>query len=219
LEGISDSEYAADPYTRISVYGYVLYFCGAPIAWKAKAGKSVTLSPTEAEYYASSEIDNEVIFAKNLLEETGIQFQFPINMKCDNVGAIYLANNHCNSQRTKHNNTRRHFVRERVEDHILKIIFTRTLENTTDIFTMNPTEEIFRKHAVKLVKTIPKRTEICNITTFPSQDIIFESQQNEWITVMRWNKMKSKGRDKSPPSMVCATVDSRLSTHFWRYAS
>jgi hypothetical protein len=97
LEGISDSEYAGDPDTRISVYGYVLYFGGAPIAWKSKAGKSVTLSSTEAEYYATSEIAKEVIFAKKLLEENGIQIHFPINIKCDNVGAIY---NHCNSQRT-----------------------------------------------------------------------------------------------------------------------
>jgi hypothetical protein len=66
LEGISDSEYAGDPDTRVSVYGYVLYFCGAPIAWKSKVGKSVTLSSTEAEYYATSEIAKEVIFAKNL---------------------------------------------------------------------------------------------------------------------------------------------------------
>jgi hypothetical protein len=34
LEGISDSEYAGDPDTRISVSCDVLYFCGAPIAWK-----------------------------------------------------------------------------------------------------------------------------------------------------------------------------------------
>jgi hypothetical protein len=27
LEGIADSEYARDPDTRISVYGYVLYIC------------------------------------------------------------------------------------------------------------------------------------------------------------------------------------------------
>jgi hypothetical protein len=63
LEGISDSEFAGDPDTRISVYCYVLYFCGAPIAWKSKAEKSVNLSSTEAEYYATSEIAKEVIFA------------------------------------------------------------------------------------------------------------------------------------------------------------
>jgi hypothetical protein len=98
LEGISDSEYAGDPDTRIRVYGYVLYFCGAPIAWKSKEGKSGTLSSTEAEYYATSEIAKEVIFAKNILDEMGIQLQFPIKIKCDNVRAIYLANNHCKSQ-------------------------------------------------------------------------------------------------------------------------
>jgi hypothetical protein len=95
LEGVSDSEYAGDPDSRISVYVYILYFCGAPIAWKSKAGKSVTLSSTKAEYYTTSEIAKEVIFAKNILEEMGIQIQIPLNIKCDNVGAIYLANHHC----------------------------------------------------------------------------------------------------------------------------
>ena len=154
LEGISDSEYAGDPDTRISVYGYVLYFCGAPISWKSKAGKSVTLSSTEAEYYATSEIAKEVIFAKNLLEEIGVVLQYPIIIKCDNVGAIYLSNNHCNSQRTKHIDTRRHFVREWVEDDILKILFVPTKDNTADIFTKNPTEEVFETHSTKLVKDI-----------------------------------------------------------------
>ena len=55
LSGISDSDYAGDKQTRTSVFGYVIYFCGAPIAWKSKAGKSVTLSSTEAEYFALSE--------------------------------------------------------------------------------------------------------------------------------------------------------------------
>jgi hypothetical protein len=75
-------------------------------------------------------------------------------------------------------------------------MFTPTLENTADIFTKNPTEERFQKHAVKLVKTIPKGNEMCNVTSFPSQDMLFESQQNEWIKVMRRNKMKAKERDK-----------------------
>ena len=73
LEGLSDSEYAEDRDTRISVYGYIIYFCGSPIAWKSKSGKSVTLSSTEAEYFATSEIAKEVIFAKNVIESIGIK--------------------------------------------------------------------------------------------------------------------------------------------------
>jgi hypothetical protein len=188
LEGISDSEYAEDPDTRISVYGYVLYFCGVPIAWKSKAGKSVTLSSTEAEYYATSEIAKEVIFAKSLLEEIGIQIQFPINFLCDNVGSIYLANNHCNSQRAKRIDTHQHFVGEWVEDEILKIIITPTLKNTADIFTKNPTEEIFNTHLVKLVRTIPKQREMCNFITFPNEAMIYEPQKNDLIKVIKRKK-------------------------------
>jgi hypothetical protein len=63
LEGICDSEYNGDSETLISVYGYVLYFCGAPIVWKSNAEKSVTLSSTAAEYYAKSDIKKEELFA------------------------------------------------------------------------------------------------------------------------------------------------------------
>jgi hypothetical protein len=73
LEGISDSEYAGDTDTRISVYGYIIYFCGAPIAWKSKSGKSVTLSSTEAEYFALSEVAKESDFCETSSGFNGLQ--------------------------------------------------------------------------------------------------------------------------------------------------
>ena len=56
LEAWSDSDFANDKDTRISVYGYIIYFCGIPVAWKSKSMKRVVLSTTEAEYMASSEV-------------------------------------------------------------------------------------------------------------------------------------------------------------------
>ena len=41
LEGLSDSDYKD---TRYSVYGYIIYYCGIPVAWKSKSMKSVVLS-------------------------------------------------------------------------------------------------------------------------------------------------------------------------------
>jgi hypothetical protein len=55
LEGISNSNYAEEKETRFSVYGYIIYFCGVTIAWKSKSGRSVTLLPTDAEYFAIPE--------------------------------------------------------------------------------------------------------------------------------------------------------------------
>ena len=37
LEALSDSDFANDKDTRYSVYGYIIYFCGVPVAWKVKA--------------------------------------------------------------------------------------------------------------------------------------------------------------------------------------
>ena len=50
LEALSDSDFVNDKETRISAYGYIVFFCGVPIAWKIKSMKSVVLSTTEAEY-------------------------------------------------------------------------------------------------------------------------------------------------------------------------
>ena len=36
LEALSDSDFANDKDTRYSVYGYIIYFCGVPVAWKSK---------------------------------------------------------------------------------------------------------------------------------------------------------------------------------------
>ena len=50
LKALSDSCFASDKET--SIYGYVIYFCGIPIAWRSKGMKSVVLSTSEAEYMA-----------------------------------------------------------------------------------------------------------------------------------------------------------------------
>jgi hypothetical protein len=70
-----------------------LYFLGALIAQKFKACRSVTLSSTEAEYYALSEVTKEVMSAKQVLETMGIKLNLPIQIKVDNVGEIYLSKN------------------------------------------------------------------------------------------------------------------------------
>jgi hypothetical protein len=64
LEEILDSSIGEGKDTRISVFGYVVYFCGAQVATKSKLGRSVKLSSKEAEHYASSEVAKEVFIIK-----------------------------------------------------------------------------------------------------------------------------------------------------------
>ena len=100
LKALSDSDFASDKETRICVYGYVIYFCGIPIAWRSKGMRSVVLSTTETQYMALSEVVKELKFIVQLLQTMNITVELPITVPVDNVGAIWLSNNRNTGDRT-----------------------------------------------------------------------------------------------------------------------
>ena len=151
LKALSDSDFASDKETRISVFGYIIYFCGIPIAWRSKGLKSVVLSTTEAEYMALSEVVKELKFIVQLLQTMNIEVELPITVYVDNVGAIWLSNNRTTSDRTKHIDIRTSFVKEYQEDGKIIIKFVKSEDNEADIFTKNTTNVIFQNHQKKLV--------------------------------------------------------------------
>ena len=151
LKALSDNDFASDKETRISVFGYIIYFCGIPIARRSKGMKSVVLSTTEAEYMALSQVVEELKFIMQLLQTMNIEVQLPITVYVDNVGAIWLSNNHTTSDRTKHIDIRTSFVKEYQEDGKIIIKFVKSEEKEADIFTKNTTNVIFHNHQKKLV--------------------------------------------------------------------
>jgi hypothetical protein len=59
----SDSNWAGDADTRVSVTRYIIYVMECAVScWKSKAQKSVSLSSSEVDWYALSEAANEVKF-------------------------------------------------------------------------------------------------------------------------------------------------------------
>ena len=151
LKALSGSDFASDKETRISVFGYIIYFCGILIAWRSKGMKSVVLSTTEAEYMALSEVVKEVKFIVQLFQTMNIEVELPITVHVNKVGAIWLSNNHTTSDRTKHIDIRASFVKEYQEDGKIIIKFVKLEENVADIFTKNTTNVIFSNHQKKSV--------------------------------------------------------------------
>ena len=150
MKAYSDSDFAGDTETRKSVSGYIIYLCGAPIAWRSKGQKSVSLSSTEAEYMAISEVAMEILYIVGILKFIGVDLKYPIEVNVDNIGAVYLSKNATTGNRTKHIDTRYHFVREYIEDGIVKVVFVRSEDNDADIFTKNLNGEVFWKHGDKI---------------------------------------------------------------------
>ena len=67
-------------------------------------------------------------------------------MGVDNIGAMFLADSSVLSQQTKHISVRHHFIREYVEEGVVKIVFIKSKSNAADIFTKNLNQELFFKH-------------------------------------------------------------------------
>jgi hypothetical protein len=65
---------------------------------------------------------------------------------------MFMAQNSSSGVRTRHVDTRYHFVRENLDDGIIKIEFIKSVENQSDIFTKNITQEIYERHVEKFLE-------------------------------------------------------------------
>ena len=134
-----------------SVSGYVMFLCGVPIAWKSKQLKSVALSSSEAEFVAASEAVKDILFVVQVLESLDVAVEKPVVVRVDNMGAIFMSGNNSSSARTRHIDTRWHFVRELVEDKVVEVVFVKSQDNKSDMFTKNLNGDLFGAHVGDLV--------------------------------------------------------------------
>jgi sulfatase maturation enzyme AslB (radical SAM superfamily) len=73
---------------------------------------------------------------------------------------MLMAQNASSGVRTQHVDTRYHFVRENLEDGIIKIEFVKSVDNESDIFTKNVTQEIYQKYVEKFWRSTLKRSTL-----------------------------------------------------------
>jgi hypothetical protein len=123
-----------------------MYLLGVPICWRSKAQKGVTLSSNKAEYVAMAEAVKEIRFIYYLLRSIFIEVKLPIIVRCDNVGAIFMAENSSSGVRTRHVDTRYHFVRDHIVDDLIKVVFVKSVENDAYLFTKNVSKDTYTKH-------------------------------------------------------------------------
>ena len=88
----------------------------------------------------------------------GITVVYPIPMYMDNVGAMFLGNNQC-STRTKHIDMRHHYIRELIDQGIIKLIFVRTDKNSADFYTKNVSGERFIANFDPLFENVEEKEE------------------------------------------------------------
>ncbi|GJZ12883.1 hypothetical protein Tco_0548113 [Tanacetum coccineum] len=111
VTGFVDSDYSIEPEIKVVYHRYYAFLVhGCVISWKEMLQHVVSLSTTEAEYVALTEVVKEVFWLRGFLEELGVE-RNAVAVNCDNQGAIHLSQNHVFHERTKHINVRYHFIR------------------------------------------------------------------------------------------------------------
>jgi len=144
--GVTDANYATDADSRRSVSGYLVFLNGAPVSFKSVQQKVVTLSTTEAELYVITQGAQEMLFVLKVLESIGQEVKKPMNLFCDNRGAIELTNNYSVGGRTRHVEVRQFFLRDLKELKIILCKWRSGRDISSDMFTKNLDKATFEVH-------------------------------------------------------------------------
>jgi hypothetical protein len=97
----------------------------------------------EAEYMAACAAAQEAIWLIKVLKEFGCIFTKPVILLEDNTAAICLSKNPGDFAKSKHIDTRYHFVREQVAEGSIILMKIDTKENIADLFTKPLSNTIF----------------------------------------------------------------------------
>ncbi|KAL8170759.1 hypothetical protein V2J09_022563 [Rumex salicifolius] len=157
LVGYSDSDMAGDKDDRKSTSWIVFFLGESPITWVSQKQRIVALSSCEAEYITATGGACQGIWLKRLMESLRGDTKLTPILKVDNKSAIALAQNPVHHERSKHIDTKYHFIRECVESGNVKLEYTNTETQLADILTKPLGRQRFvelrDKISVKVIKS------------------------------------------------------------------
>nr|GEU46064.1 retrovirus-related Pol polyprotein from transposon TNT 1-94 [Tanacetum cinerariifolium] len=121
LTAFADADHAGCQDTRRITSGNVQFLGERLISWSSKRQKSAAISSTEAEYIALSGCCAQILWMQSQISDYGLGFN-KILMYCDNKSAIALCCNNVQHSRSKNIDIRYHFIKEKVENGVIKLI-------------------------------------------------------------------------------------------------
>ena len=148
------------------------YSWGGPIGWKSRKEKAQALSSSEAEYVAACEAAKEVIWCRRVFKFLGYSEEelsiynygdlteaeyagaSPSIIFDDSTACIGMSRNPVNHNRNKHVELKYHFVRHKVAQGEIKLVFVPTEENVADIMTKTLPRVKFKRFASRMVHDV-----------------------------------------------------------------
>ena len=137
--------------------GYVFRFCGAPISWCSKKQDVIALSSCEAECITSCHAACQALWLRSLLGKMHLGLKSAMQLLVENKSTINLAKNPIAHGRSKHIETKHHFLRDLVNKGRLELCFCKFEQQAGDILTKPMKIGRFKK-LTKMLNVVPLET-------------------------------------------------------------
>ncbi|WVZ02898.1 hypothetical protein V8G54_023704 [Vigna mungo] len=135
LEAWCDADWSGDQEDMKSTFGYIFKLMGTSVSWCSKKQSIVALSSCEAEYISAAETACQSVWLEAVLHDLKIEIHKPTCLMVDNKSAISLSKNPISHGRSKHIETKYHYIRERVNEGKLELVYCSTDEQIAYVFT------------------------------------------------------------------------------------
>ena len=150
LSGNTDADWGGHTDTSRSTSGYGFFLGNSLISWAAKAQTTTATSSTYAEYIAAYHAATECIWLRSFLSALKMLPPQATTVYCDNMPTIEIARFHMITPRTKHFDTKYHYLREQIECGAISLEHCPGKDNVADLFTKPLAKNKFRNFAKEL---------------------------------------------------------------------
>ncbi|GKE08329.1 hypothetical protein Tco_1411880 [Tanacetum coccineum] len=135
IHGFSDSSYGVNTQEGKGTTGIIFYYGESPISWSTQKQATVALSSCESEFIAATAAATQALWLKRLLSKLTHSQEEKVTIQVDNKSAIALMKNPVFHGRSKHIDTKYHFIRECVEREDIQVEFKSVEYQKADILT------------------------------------------------------------------------------------
>ena len=135
IKAYSDSDYAGSKDDRKSITGGVVLMDGMVLNWICKKQGGVSLSTMEAEFYAASKIEVEMLGFRELIQEVGLKVERPMVLLMDNQAAIKMISSMEGSSKMKHVDIRLKYIVSKLKDGEIEASYVPTQDMLADLLT------------------------------------------------------------------------------------
>ena len=167
LTAWADASFADDVDSRRSRSGGAIFMDLTPLVVYSRKQNNVVTSTTAAEIASLRVATDEILFLQNLFREIKLPMELPTPIMEDNQAAIALSADP-GSRTTKHLEIYMHYIRELVEEGVIKLEYVPSKEQKADILTKilsDKTDFIQQRDMLGIVEfqqDVAVRRSVCN---------------------------------------------------------